>query len=154
MQLHNFVILPSPELTWRRSEITLSCLTDIWGCWCPMRKGWIPWETKKTSLPVKSYWSRLQQNVLISLLLLVHGWKEYPKSTCSSLEGFICTSSQTSMEWGSRASSVQYSTLLKERGIQRKQERSLKGKERKNKVQRQKDELINFQCCTLERETY
>lgn len=58
------------------------------------------------------------------------------------------------MELGSKTSSVQYSSLLKERGIQRKQERSLKGKERKKKVQREKDEPINFQCCTLERETY
>lgn len=153
MQLYNFVILPSPELPWRRSEITLGCLIDIWNCWCPTGKGWIPWETKKT-LPVKSYWSWLQQSVLMSLSLLVHGWKEYPKSTYLSLEGFICTSSKTSMELGSKTSSVQYSNLLKERGIQRKQERSLKGKERKKKVQRQKDEPINFQCCTLEREMY
>lgn len=70
----------------------------------------------------------------VELSLMIHGWQQYPKSTCWSLylEGFICTSSQTSMELGSKTSSVQYSSLFKERGIQRKQERSLKGKERKN----------------------
>lgn len=85
------LILPSPAQTWRRSEIPLGCLIDILDCWCPTRKGQIPWETKKTP-PVKSYWSCLQQSVWISLSLLIHGWQEYPKSTCSSPEGFICTS--------------------------------------------------------------